>query len=251
MTPFIARFLWRAWKARYRDQSVELRVIRQAVRPDDTVCDIGANKGSYLYWLSRWVPRGRVVAFEPQSQLAEYLRTACSALKFTNVSIEAKAVHAKAGTLSLFVPGTSDSPGASLSSKISTWEQCRRIEVPVVALDDYFTPQERIGVLKVDVEGAEKGVFEGAARILRQHSPLLVFECENRHLETGTVLDVFQLLRQFGYEGEFILGRQLRPLAEFDPGQHQRSTGERFWDAPGYCNNFVFHKPGSDRPAPR
>jgi len=235
-----ARFLFRAFKARYRDQVAELAEIRRAVQPDDTVCDIGANKGSYLYWLSRWVPRGRVVAFEPQESLAAYLHSACAALRLSNVTVEAKAVGAEPGTLTLHIPGDGDSPGASLSTKVATREACRSFPVPVVSLDDYFSATERIGILKIDVEGAEKSVLEGATRTLSTHSPLIVMECENRHLESGSVFDVFRLLEDLGYAGEFVCGKALRPLAEFSPEIHQRQTEGRFWDAKGYHNNFVF-----------
>jgi len=220
----------------------ELKAIKRAIRPDDTVCDIGANKGSYTYWLSRWVPQGHVVAFEPQEQLASYLQRACASLKLSNVTVVAKAVYSKSGTLDLFIPGTADSPGATLNTKASSREEGRSVSVPVVALDEYFDPATRIGVLKIDVEGAERKLFEGATRILTQQSPLLVFECENRHLETGTVLDVFRYLEGLGYAGEFVRGRALRPLAEFDPSIHQKQIGPRYWDAKDYCNNFVFRK---------
>ena len=237
-----ARFLWRAFKTRYRDQVTELREIKRVIRPDDTVCDIGANKGSYIYWLARWVPHGRVVAFEPQERLAAYLRNACAALKLSNVCVEAKAVHSKSGALDLHIPGDSDSPGASLNTKISEWECCRTVSVPAVALDEYFEPNVRIGALKIDAEGAEKEVFKGATRFLAEQSPVLVFECENRHLESGSVLDIFGHLRELGYSGEFVCGRALRPLEEFDPAIHQRQAGARFWDARDYYNNFVFRK---------
>lgn len=219
-----------------------MREIRRVIRPDDTVCDIGANKGSYLYWLSRWVPRGRVVAFEPQEQLASYLRDICTALNLKNVCIEAKAAHSESGTLDLHVPGDADSPGASLNAKVSSREQCRRVSVPVVSLDEYFDPNVRISVIKADVEGAEKDVFKGATRILTQQSPLLVFECENRHLDSGSVTDIFGYLKELGYTGEFVCGKTLRALEEFDPAIHQKQTGARFWDAPDYYNNFVFRK---------
>lgn len=86
------------------------------------------------------------------------------------------------------------------------------------------------------------GVFEGANRILRERSPLLVFECENRHLESGNVLDVFEYLNALGYSGQFVCGKALRPLSEFDPSRHQKQQGDRFWDAKDYYNNFVFQK---------
>ena len=237
-----ARFIWRALKARYRDQAAELRAIRRWVRPEDTVCDIGANKGSYLYWLSRWVPRGRVVAFEPQERLAHYLRQACDAVSLENVTVEASAVGANSGHMKLFVPGGGDSPGASLSRAVATRERCREVLVPVVALDDYFDESASVRLLKVDAEGGEQGVIAGATRILTRQSPLVLLECENRHLESGSVADVFRSLSDLGYEGRFVYRGSLRALHEFDSSIHQRQSAGRFCDAPEYCNNFVFSK---------
>ena len=114
--------------------------------------------------------------------------------------------------------------------------------MPTVRLDDYFSPRERISFMKVDVEGAEREVFKGAERILREQSPLLIFECENRHLNGGRVEDVFAQLNQLGYAGHFVAGGRLIPVAQFDAAVHQRQDREWFWKAKGYCNNFVFSK---------
>ncbi|MBU0508284.1 FkbM family methyltransferase [bacterium] len=237
------RFLWRALRARYRDQRAELQAIRNELRPGDTVCDIGANKGSYLFWLSHWVGRGRVIAFEPQEKLANYLSTICRAMHLDNVTVEPKAVFSRSGQMILSIPGKKDvSPGASLSNRVAEREECRTVVVPVVSLDDYLAGDSRVRVLKIDVEGAEMQVFLGAAKLLKTQSPLLVFECENRHLESGSVADVFDFLRELGYVGKFVCGWKLRPLEEFTPDVHQRQTGNRFWDSKDYYNNFVFRK---------
>jgi Methyltransferase FkbM domain len=115
--------------------------------------------------------------------------------------------------------------------------------VPVVALDDYFRESDRITLLKIDVEGAELAVFKGDERILRQHAPLLIFECENRHLTPGKVQDVFSHLAAFGYEGTFICRNRVLPISQFDAAVHQRQDGEWFWKSKDYCNNFIFRKP--------
>jgi len=51
------RFRLRALKARFRDQTAEFAIIRRHLRPGDIACDIGANKGSFIPWLSRWCQR--------------------------------------------------------------------------------------------------------------------------------------------------------------------------------------------------
>jgi FkbM family methyltransferase len=237
-----ARFLVRGLKARFRDQKPEFAVIRGHVRSGGIICDIGANKGSFIYWLSRWCGHGRVIAFEPQPQFAARLAAVCRALKLDNVTVEAKAVFSHSGARDLFVP-KGHSPGASLTHMTREGESFTTLSVPVVALDNYFGDDDRVRLLKIDVEGGEFGVLKGAERILRRHAPLLVFECENRHLSPGTVADVFGYLETLGYRGSFVCRDQVLPLSAFDAAVHQRQDGAWFWKSKDYCNNFIFAKP--------
>lgn len=233
-----ARFVWRALKARWRDQRAELSVIGGHVRPGDTVCDVGAHKGSYVYWLSRWVGNsGRVLAFEPQPSLAAYLREVAPA---HNVTVEQKALWSGSGVLDLAIPAI-DSPGASLVAPVAGGT---RMQVPVVALDDYLRPGQRVSLIKVDAEGAELAIFQGARRTLSEARPWLIFECETRHLAESTVEDVFGLLDRLGYEGFFFRKGSLHPVSAFDPAIHQKQSGPRCWDHPDYCNNFLFKPRG-------
>ena len=237
------RFLIRAYKARYRDQKLELAEIRKHVRRDDVACDVGAHKGSYLYWLALWCRDGLVIAFEPQPVLADYLKTIAKLfpLRFRNVIIEQKAVSSCCGTLDLYVP-QEGSPGASLVRRAVT-EVHNTVAVPTVSLDEVFKDyKRRVALLKIDVEGAELEVFKGAERLLTRDGPLLVFECENRHLENGRVEDVLAYLAALGYDGHFVDGDRLRPVAQFDAALHQKEQGEGFWNRAGYCNNFIFAK---------
>jgi FkbM family methyltransferase len=237
----IARFLARGLKARFRDQKAEFEAIRRHVRPGGIACDIGANKGSFVFWLARWYRDGRVIAFEPQPELARRLAAVCRALRLRNVKVEAKAVYSHSGDRDLYLP-IGHQPGASLHRKAVEAEGFATLSVPIVSLDDYFAENDKVTLLKIDVEGAELQVLKGAARILRQRAPLLVFECENRHLAPGNVGDVFSYLEGFGYQGSFVCHDRILPISKFDAAVHQRQDGEWFWKSKDYCNNFVFRK---------
>lgn len=232
-----ARFIWRALRARYRDQAAELSAIRRHIGPQDLVCDIGANKGSYLYWMSRWA--GQVVAFEPQSGLSDYLKQACRALNLDNTTIVQAGVSSRSGTMDLYLP----SPNSPEASLIRHGDAPATL-ISVVTLDEYFSASKPISLLKIDVEGAELDVLKGAEKILRRDHPTLVFECEQRHLAQGSVHDCLNYLLALGYEGEFINRGRLRPIDEFDLAVHQSAVGDRFWTADTYCNNFVFQHRG-------
>lgn len=131
-------------------------------------------------------------------------------------------------------------PGAALGAAESTSDET--IAVPVVALDDYFSAAEKVSLLKIDVEGAELRVMRGAERILKSFHPLLVFECENRHMQDARVEDVFRYLNSLGYRGSFVCRGRVLPISEFDAAIHQRADGEWFWKSRDYCNNFIFAK---------
>jgi len=235
------RFLARTLKARLRNERTELAAIQRHLKSGDIACDIGANKGSFIYWLSRWVGKGRVVAFEPQPEYARDLARLCDLFGLANVTVEAKAAYSRSGAQDLYVP-EGHRPGASLFYKQAKAERFAVLSVPTVTLDDYFMMSERVALLKIDVEGAELDVLRGAERILRNDGPLLVFECENRHLLHGDVGDVFAFLENLGYEGSFVCAHQQLPISQFNAAIHQRQDVEWFWKRKDYCNNFIFRK---------
>ena len=235
------RYLYRAFKARYRDQRREFRAILPLLRRGDVAVDVGANKGAYVYWLRQAVgAEGKVMAYEPQPRLAAYLESVCQTMKWQNVRVHHCALSETQGMGTLHIPGDGDSPGASLDQQALTNQPGQHHECRLDTLDHQLEGVGRVAVIKMDVEGHELQVFRGGAKMLSRDRPALLFECEARHLHSHSMQDVFAYLEDMGYEGQFFSPRGLRPLHEFDPAVHQRQDSGRFWDAPDYCNNFFF-----------
>lgn len=239
------RFLYRAFKARYRGERKEIAEVLAALSPGEVAVDAGAHKGAYTYWMRRAVgERGRVFAFEPQPRLAAYLMRVNAAMRWANVSVRECALSDAAGSATLHVPRLGSSQGASLSEGAPGQGE-EAVLVRLATLDAELQGAGRVALLKVDVEGHELAVFRGAAGILARDAPVVLFECERRHFGSHSIDDVFAHLRGLGYEGHFFGPRALQPLSEFDPEIHQRRAPGRFWEAPGYCNNFLFTAPRS------
>jgi FkbM family methyltransferase len=233
-----SRFLVRVLRSRFRDHRTELSELRCHIRPGDVVCDIGANKGSFLYWLARWSNPGRVIAFEPQPELAEGLSRLCSKFSLKNVTVERSAVYSATEQREFFIP-EGHQPAASLLKPIGP---SKAISTATISLDEYFSEMERVSAIKIDVEGSELDVLHGARHTLARCMPLLVFECDRHNALVERMEATFSFLAGLGYAGEFVSGAGLRPLSEFDIDVHQRTDGEWFWKNKGYCNNFVFKK---------
>jgi FkbM family methyltransferase len=229
-------------KARFVSQRLELIALTDSVKPDEYVIDVGANKGSYLWSLSRAVPQGRVFAFEPQPILAKYLTHVCQEAGLDNVQIENKGISDVFGILKLAIPGRgTSSPGASFEQIVASREVCRTIDVNVSTLDDYFQiASKRIGAIKIDVEGHELKVLNGAIEIIKKFRPTVVCESEQRHISQGSVNDIFEFFNRLNYEGYFCAKGSLLSVDCFDPKIHQKEGEGDYWNAKDYFNNFVF-----------
>jgi len=233
----LPRFLYRAYRAKVRDERSEISLITQQVKKGGFAVDVGANKGSFLYWLRRSVGKtGKVIAFEPQPELCKYLKRICVSLRWANVEIRQAAVSDTNGTSTLFVPSNQPSPAASLIEPSGNVKELNAVECETVTLDSILGPKGKVDFIKIDVEGFEKSVFGGAASILAKWKPDLLFECECRHIGNDSVKGVTEPLLQLGYDGRFISREGLKPIREFDPKVHQGTH----WDSKEYCNNFFF-----------
>ena len=145
----------------------EREVLRSVVRLGMTAVDVGANIGIHTRYLARLCgPNGRVVAFEPSPD--NFARLKANVGKLANVTIHASAVGDRSGSISLYL-----SPDLNVDHRTyETGEARHCIDVPVVRLDDIFPPGSHVDVLKVDVQGFEAAVLEGARRMLSDNPHL-------------------------------------------------------------------------------
>lgn len=248
------RYLYRAYRYRLRVDSAELRFVCSYLQPGQVAVDIGCHKGAYTYWMRRRVgPSGAVFAFEPQPRQVAYLRAAFNAMQYDNVSLIPMAVSNACGKLPLHLPqGAGQTHAASLvgppdrnrnriNAATSLASPGDTLLVDVTTLDTFFATQERApNFLKIDVEGHELAVLEGARHTLDSRRPALLVECEARHHSDGDLRPVFELLHSHGYSGSFFFNGRRQPLADFNPAKHQRLEPGTISPPRGYANNFAF-----------
>ena len=154
----------------YREERCLDAVIARCVQPDSNCIDVGAHIGSVLSILVRLAPRGRHVAFEPLPEKARWL-----ARKFPEVDVRAIALADRPG-VEEFVEDLSESGYSSLRSGGELGPSTRLHRIQTETLDRVLAPDYRPAFLKIDVEGAELAVLQGARETLRRASPRLLFE---------------------------------------------------------------------------
>jgi FkbM family methyltransferase len=183
-----------------------LRWIADTLRPGDVFFDVGAHHG----WMSMAAARrtgktGRVVAFEPSPPLVEFLRYHKRVNRMSQIEIVPKAVSNSdgAGTPFYLVEEGDSFMNSLFDTDIP--EITRRgksvIEIETITLDTFSRQSELIPrLIKIDIEGAELCVCEGAKDLLARHHPVLILATHPLWLPAGQMIeDLFKLLEDFGY----------------------------------------------------
>jgi FkbM family methyltransferase len=168
------------------------------------VYDIGANVGFYSLLAAHLTgPEGKVYAFEPLHRNVEFIRRHAALNRCENIEVFEAAVSDRAGE-AFFDPGVSIATGhLSENGTISVRQVC---------LDDLLAEGSIAppNALKVDVEGAEYAVFQGAKKTIEAHRPLIFLDTHGRDVHALTI----ELLAGYGYHFETLDGRPLPDAKE-------------------------------------
>lgn len=184
------------------------------------ILDVGAHDGLLTIPLAR-LAGARVIAFEPLPSAHARLAAACAGL--ANVELRREALGAAPGRLMLSVPVVDGVPAEQWASLAKDYGAFASVTtethaVEVITIDSLGLAD--VTHMKVDAEGFEQEVLEGARATLRRCRPVLSLELEERH-RAGATRDVPALLAALGYETRFWLDGAMRPLSAFDPATMQ------------------------------
>jgi len=171
-------------------------LLGSALRPGMVFVDVGANKGDFTIYAARIVgEQGHVHSFEPDAENALWLRRTVATNRLRNVTVHETAISDMSGEATLY--RGADSGTHSLVAEGDTDGTKVRVRRLSDALE---SPPD---VLKVDVEGAEMSVMQGAVGKL---APLVVIEVhQNRGVDTGAL---HAFLERAGYRIESLRGDQ-------------------------------------------
>jgi FkbM family methyltransferase len=168
----------------------EMRFVRDnLVKPGDVVLECGGHHGCTAILLSHWVGAGgKVVTFEPSPANCKIIEKNIRQNRLTNVTLERAAVGDKQGLTRI-----------SESSNSSVCPTGAGVEVKMTCLDEYAHLNPSL--LKIDVEGFEVQVLQGAKKILSTR-PYLDIEIHAEPLKQygASVGDVFKLIGVENYK---------------------------------------------------
>lgn len=182
----------------YREfETAELIACREFIRPGSCAIDVGANVGIFTMTMAASVgAHGNVLAIEPLPANGDRLRRHAAANDFKQVSIYPVAAGASSGEVILDAGAdpafVSTRPVRGLPER-----SAGEVRVPMVALDDVWVEANSpsVSFIKIDVEGGECAVLDGAKRLLDTCRPTMLLEITGP-TEMG---EIRRRLSTFGY----------------------------------------------------
>jgi FkbM family methyltransferase len=188
-------------QAGWRLQSLNLNLLptEALAGPPATVVDVGANTGDWSAGLLNFYTPDRLICVEPDPKLAAGLRDRFAAR--STVQVVERAVGSTPGTAELKMMEDSVCNSLRQPTELmkgiypSPFRVIETVQVEVQTLDALLADVPRVKLLKIDVQGFEREVLEGAAAVLRRTDFVLMevnfkphYDGEAGFLELDTIM---------------------------------------------------------------
>jgi FkbM family methyltransferase len=197
----------------------ELGFILGQLKPGMRFVDVGANIGWFsIQAAARVGKQGRVIAVEPRTDLVSHVKMSAEENGFGNIltTIAAALGSAEAKSKVAWTPSGANSGGTWLMLDATVETNLRNNgaafqDTPVTTLDA-VVGQERVDLIKIDIEGAEPEAMKGALKTIEKWRPLILTEVNAMllpllsHVQPAEYIDSF---RRFGYRAYRLVGSSM------------------------------------------
>ena len=159
-----------------------LWVLLHVLKEGDTAIDVGANIGFFTLIMSRLVgATGKVIACEPGTNNLPTLRHHLDANHVENVSVVAQPLWSAAGPITFYLNPDDRSSNAMWDP--AQWQQNveakahpQKLTLEATTLDRLTLGMPHVKVIKIDTEGAEQHILEGANKLMQCNPEFVVAE---------------------------------------------------------------------------
>ena len=195
----------------------ELLILDKVVDKNLESVDVGVYRGVYTYQLAK--KSKHVHAFEPNPLLFPYLNKNLKKL-MKNITLYENALSDVNSVANLKVPRRFNTVnksnyeemyklGASTIHKknLLNNEEFITIKIKTKKLDNILS-NNNIGFIKIDVEGHEQNVINGAIETIKKNKPVLLVEIEEKHSK-NSVEETINFINSLGYKSYYLSGLNL------------------------------------------
>ena len=200
----------------------ELEIIKKFSDKSKDALDIGVYRGVYSFQLAKYF--NFVHSFEPNPLLFPYLNKNLKKI-LNNIQLYNYALSDSNGDTKLKLPIRSESIfknnieelyqlGAASIHPNNKFNDFKEVIVRKKKLDD-LKLVNKIGFIKIDVEGHEIEVINGAKETIKNNMPILLVEIEERHTQSS-VIESINYINKFDYNCFYINDKKLVPIDRLD-----------------------------------
>jgi FkbM family methyltransferase len=186
----------------------EENFFRDYLIQNDNVIDVGANIGTITLTCAKAIGKyGRLLSFEAHPKIFSYLKGNIQLNKLQNIDIHNIALSNENGFVN-FSDAVSDGQNKILKNSSG-------IKVPSKKLDDFNFFENKISLLKIDVEGFELNVFKGSEKTLGSTN-CIYFECVERLYQNYgySFNDLFDFLINHDYKIYKFIQKQIKEISK-------------------------------------
>lgn len=209
-----------------------LNIMQSILKPGDTFVDVGANIGLMTLRAANLVGgEGKVYAFEPNPKTNEILRENIQKNNLFNVQVESFALGSEIKEAIIYDRWDANRGAASL---IKPEFETTSTSIMQTTFDDYFKNINQVNLIKIDVEGFELEVLNGAMQTLTNpEAPMLIIECSSTRENTfgDSVKPLFDFITSLKDYKVFKLSQGKKAVSKL-------TAIKRFEDWPKHDNIF-------------
>jgi FkbM family methyltransferase len=209
-TSSIAYGIARNGEVEKEEVAVAVSVLKQ-LQPNFSFVDIGAHTGYYSILTSTLFPQSRITALEPGKEFIKEFQMSIDINNVTNITILDVAAGKENSTGILHMQGS----GSSLSPWFKSTTSSEARTVHIKTLDGLFHSKQSVEFIKIDAEGFEYEILQGAKSLLSSEKPLLYVEIGgdlsvlDRKSTNPNFTETFTYMQSLGYDAyEFSTGKK-------------------------------------------
>lgn len=189
------------WHIYFGFQDSGKDTLYELIKEGHTVLDIGVNVGEVTLNAAQKVGKsGKVIGFEPHPTNFQRCQRNIALNKLDNITVENKGLGHQKGMFQIYAV---DEGNAGKNRIDETHRDAPATTVQIITLDEYVQNNQlkQIDVIKIDVEGFELKVLQGAKQTLQQFHPTLFIELDDNNLkeQAGSAKALVTFLSNLGY----------------------------------------------------
>ena len=205
-----------------RNDEQEINLVKKFIKSGTDSIDVGVYRGVYSYEMSKYSEK--VHSFEPNPIIFKYINK--NLKKFIkNIHLYNFALSNQNKTINLKIPIRNSNSNKEIFEEYyemgkatihneNNFENYENFEIQTKKIDE-FNFDNKISLIKIDVQGHELEVIEGAKNTIERDKPVLLVEIEKQYTKKE-VAESINFINSLGYKSYFFNKKDLKSTTELN-----------------------------------